>query len=165
MNAAELLREARTDAGLTQRELARRATTSQAAVARYETGAAVPSIPTLRRLLAAAGRELELTTRPRRAPFTGPVGRRVEAHRPQLERLLREHGASRPRVFGSVARGQDSHDSDLDLLVDVAHPDYIGLELLRLAVADELGTPVDLAVESLLRPGVRERSLAEAVPL
>jgi uncharacterized protein len=165
MNVAELLREARSSAGLTQRELARRARTSQAAVARYETGRSVPSIATLRRLVESAGCELVISTEPRRPPFTGPVGRRVEAHRSQLERVLREHGATRPRVFGSVARSEDRETSDLDLLVHVEEPDYIGLEELRLAVEDELGRPVDLAVESLLRDEVRERSTAEAVPL
>jgi uncharacterized protein len=165
MDVAELLREARADAGLTQRELARRARTSQAAIARYETGVATPSIATLRRLLAAAGRELVISAEPRRAPFTGPVGRLVEARRPQLERVLVQHGARRPRVFGSVARGDDHERSDLDLLVDVDPADYVGLEELRLAVEDALGLPVDLAIESLLRDDVRERSLAEAVPL
>jgi uncharacterized protein len=165
MDTAGLLRRARAEAGLTQRDLARAASTSQAAVARYETGAAVPTIRTLRRLLGAAGYELAISARPRRVAFTGPIGRRVEAHRPQLERVLAEHGATRPRVIGSVARGEDRETSDLDLLVDIEEPDYVGLEELRLAVQDELGRPVDLAVESLLRDEVRERSLAEAVPL
>lgn len=58
-----LLREARARAGLTQRELARRAGTSQSVVARIEQGRCDPSTATLARLLAAAGFELraELT--------------------------------------------------------------------------------------------------------
>lgn len=160
-----MLRGARIRAGLTQREVAERARTSQAAVARYETGAAVPSIPTLRRLLAAAEHDLSLSATPRRREFTGPVGGEVEAHRPRLQRILEEYAASRPRVFGSVARGEDRDDSDLDLLVDVERPDYVLLEELRTALEDELGRPVDLAVESLLRDEVREQSLSEAVPL
>jgi uncharacterized protein len=165
MDVATLLRETRTTAGLTQRDLARAAKTSQAAVARYESGASVPSISTLRRLLGAAGHDLSIAATPRRRALTGPVGRRVEAHRLQLERILEDHGATRPRVFGSVARGEDRETSDLDLLVDVEEPDYIGLEELRLALQDELGRPVDLAVEMLLRDDVRERSSSEAVPL
>lgn len=49
------LRTARRRAGLTQRQLAERAGTSQAAVARYERGRTVPDVATLARLLAAAG--------------------------------------------------------------------------------------------------------------
>lgn len=58
------LREARLAAGLTQRELARRAGTSQAAVARYETAAVLPDLDTLARLLLVCGQRLELTVTP-----------------------------------------------------------------------------------------------------
>ena len=53
-----ILREARLRAGLSQRELARRAATSQSVVARIEQGRSDPSTATLARLLAAAGFEL-----------------------------------------------------------------------------------------------------------
>lgn len=165
MDIAATLRGARQRAGLTQRELAQRASTSQAAVARYETDAAVPSIATLRRLLDAAGHDLELSAVPRRRAFTGPVGSLVEEHRPRLQQILEEHAASRPRVFGSVARGEDRDSSDLDLLVHVERPDYVLLEELRATLEEELGHPVDLAVESLLRDEVLERSISEAEPL
>lgn len=58
-----LLRDARLRAGLTQRQLAQRAETSQSVVARIEQGRSDPSTATLARLLAAAGFELraELT--------------------------------------------------------------------------------------------------------
>ena len=55
---ARLLRAAREQAGLTQRELARRSGTSQSVVARIEQGRTDPSSATLARLLAAAGYEL-----------------------------------------------------------------------------------------------------------
>ncbi len=58
MTPAELLRRARTTAGLTQRELARCARTAQSVVARIEQGLTSPSWDTLSRLLAAAGFEL-----------------------------------------------------------------------------------------------------------
>jgi transcriptional regulator with XRE-family HTH domain len=62
-NAADLLREARTRAGLTQRELAKRARTAQSVIARIERGQSDPSWETLTRLIAAAGFSLhsELT--------------------------------------------------------------------------------------------------------
>jgi transcriptional regulator with XRE-family HTH domain len=53
-----LLRKVRRDAGLSQRQLARRANTSQPAIARYERGAATPSWETLQRLASACGRQL-----------------------------------------------------------------------------------------------------------
>jgi transcriptional regulator with XRE-family HTH domain len=65
-DAANLLREARRRAGLTQRELAKRAGTAQSVVARIERGLRDPSWQTLERLIAAAGFSLhaELTLRP-----------------------------------------------------------------------------------------------------
>ena len=61
---AEVLREARSLAGLTQRELARRASTAQSVVARIERGATSPSWETLSRLLEAAGFALDISLRP-----------------------------------------------------------------------------------------------------
>jgi transcriptional regulator with XRE-family HTH domain len=66
LDAARLLRTARERAGLTQRELARRARTSQSVVARIEAGQTSPSTATLSRLLGASGFEVraELVPRP-----------------------------------------------------------------------------------------------------
>jgi transcriptional regulator with XRE-family HTH domain len=55
LDAANLVRDARTKAGLSQRELARRAKTAQSVVARIEGGQTSPSWDTLNGLLAAAG--------------------------------------------------------------------------------------------------------------
>jgi uncharacterized protein len=57
-----LVRELRLAAGLSQRALARRAETSQPAIARYERGTATPSWETLQRLAAACGRWVKLST-------------------------------------------------------------------------------------------------------
>jgi transcriptional regulator with XRE-family HTH domain len=63
--ASRLLIEARRRAGLTQRDLARRARTAQSVVARIESGTASPSWQTLERLLRAAGFALSATLTPR----------------------------------------------------------------------------------------------------
>lgn len=59
-DAGDLLRAARERHGLDQRELARRAATSQAQISRIERGETVPSVDTLSRLLATMGERLEL---------------------------------------------------------------------------------------------------------
>jgi transcriptional regulator with XRE-family HTH domain len=61
---ATLVREMRLAVGLSQRAMARRAATSQPAIARYERGAATPSWETLERLAAAAGQRLRLEAEP-----------------------------------------------------------------------------------------------------
>jgi transcriptional regulator with XRE-family HTH domain len=64
MEAAALLREVRRRHGLTQRQLAARARTSQAAISRIERGLVSPSIETLTRLLDLMGEELRLAAEP-----------------------------------------------------------------------------------------------------
>lgn len=67
-DVARLVREARTMAGLTQRELAQRVGTSQSVVARTERGQTVPTAETVEKLLAAAGFELWVELVPGAAP-------------------------------------------------------------------------------------------------
>jgi transcriptional regulator with XRE-family HTH domain len=66
LDPAHLLREARSKAGLTQRELSKRAGTAQSVIARIELGQTSPTAATLNHLLSAAGFELrtELVVRP-----------------------------------------------------------------------------------------------------
>src|SRR5216117_420470 len=64
-STAELLRQARLKAGLSQRQLAQRAGTAQSVIARIERGQTSPTWDTLERLLAAAGYELAPQVQPR----------------------------------------------------------------------------------------------------
>ena len=64
-STAELLRQARLKAGLSQRQLAQRAGTAQSVIARIERGQSSPTWDTLERLLAAAGYELAPHVQPR----------------------------------------------------------------------------------------------------
>ena len=91
-----LLREARLRAGLTQRELARRAGTSQSVVARIEQGRSDPSTATLARLLAAAGFELRAELTPIGVADTHMLGDvpRILSLTPE-ERLLEVRNVSR----------------------------------------------------------------------
>ena len=82
-----MVADARTRAGMSQRELAQRAGTSQSAIARIESGTVSPSFATARRLLAACGFELRLSLAP--AGATDPV---IEAYKRDVDRtLLREN--------------------------------------------------------------------------
>jgi uncharacterized protein len=168
-SAGALLRRARVAAGLSQAELAARAGVTQSVISAYESGQRQPSIPALARLIDAAG--FELTLGMRRPPgrlrrLSGPVGRRVRRHRQDLITAAAAHGIENLRVFGSVARGEDRPDSDVDLLVDLPP----GLSLFELARAEAdleaiLGTRVELIPAADLKPGVRERAERDLVEL
>lgn len=64
VTAGELVRDARRRHGLTQRQLAARARTSQAAISRIERGLVSPTVATLAQLLDLMGEELELSAAP-----------------------------------------------------------------------------------------------------
>ena len=90
----------------------------------------------------------------------------IESHRQQLLSLARRRGVTSVRVFGSMLRGDDHEHSDVDLLVTLA-PGVSGLALggLLFDAEELLGRRADVVTEGSLHPALRERVLADAVPL
>jgi uncharacterized protein len=80
--------------------------------------------------------------------------------------IARRHGVTSVRVFGSVARGEESSESDIDLLVTTGpkvspwFPAGLVLDLEEL-----LGRHIDVVTEKGLNPLLRDQVLSEAVPL
>jgi predicted nucleotidyltransferase len=90
----------------------------------------------------------------------------LRSRRDRLAGLAARHGARNLRVFGSVARGSADATSDVDLVVDLKPGrSLLDLGALLLDLEEELGCRVDLVTEAGLRPGLRQRVLAEAMPL
>ena len=109
-----------------------------------------------------------LATKPQDAPPRAALrpSAALIAGRAAVLRALARFGLSRPRVFGSVARGEDTEDSDLDLLVEAgARTSLLDLAAARNALEDALGVRVDLVTEDDRPGGIRAAALAEAVPL
>ena len=90
----------------------------------------------------------------------------LERYRAEILNVATRHGVQNVRVFGSLARGEGSESSDLDLLVTLGEGrsllDLIGL---KQDVEDIIHRSVDVVTERALSPYLRERVLAEAVPL
>jgi uncharacterized protein len=90
----------------------------------------------------------------------------LEKHRITVNELVVRHNALNPRIFGSVARGDDTELSDLDLLVDATQSTTLfDLGELQLALEDALGISVDVCTISDLPARFRSAVLAEARPL
>jgi len=94
----------------------------------------------------------------------------LEALHKQKDRIhaaCRQYGARRIRVFGSVARGEERPDSDIDFLVDF--PPGYDLFGQRMPLAERLaeitGRRLDLIPEHELNHHLREAVLKEAVEL
>jgi predicted nucleotidyltransferase len=85
---------------------------------------------------------------------------------PEVRAILARYPVANPRLFGSVARGQDREDSDLDLLVeDRDGLTYFALAQLKTELEHCLGVSVDIGLEAGLKPTTRHFVLADARPL
>jgi len=90
----------------------------------------------------------------------------LDAHREAIREAAIRCRTSNPRVFGSVARGNDNDNSDLDLLVDpLPGATLLDLGGLQVQLQDLLGVRVDVLTPGDLPVGFRERVLREAVPV
>lgn len=168
VTAGALLRQARSRAGLTQRELARRAGVAQSVVAAYESGTREPSLGTLAALVEATGISLSVDLGPAvpTAPPPGPIGRRLRRRRASVLALAARHGVSDLRVFGSVARGEEGPRSDLDLLVHL--PEDAGLFALgrfKEELEALLKVPVDVVPDDGVKPRLRATIAKDLVAL
>lgn len=163
--AARLIKEARTAAGLTQAELAQRAGTSQPTIAAYEAGDKVPNVSTLERVLGATGTTLT-AIRSQGSQRSGRLRRLLEQRRAEIVELATRHHARNVRVFGSVARGEETEASDIDLLVDM-DPGRSLLDQVRLRreLAELLAVEVDVVTTGGLLARDESSILGEAVPL
>jgi len=80
-----------------------------------------------------------------------------------IERICARNDVALLRVFGSAARGEDTAESDLDLLVEFTEPksllDLIGIEQ---EFEEALGRNVDLVTPASLSPYLRDQVVREA---
>ena len=81
--------------------------------------------------------------------------------------ILKRRGVKRAGVFGSVVRGEAGEGSDVDILVEIERDDMSLLDFvgIKLELEEALGRKVDLVEYSALKPLLRERILAEEVPI
>jgi predicted nucleotidyltransferase len=90
----------------------------------------------------------------------------LETYREAILKTASRHGARNVRVFGSLARGEGSESSDLDLLVTLGEGrSLLDLVSLKQDLEDLIHRPVDVVTEQGLSPYLRQQILSEAVPL
>ncbi len=91
----------------------------------------------------------------------------VDVDRERLREVCERYGVASLEVFGSLARGDDRDDSDVDLLYVLKPGTRLGFRLFDLEdeLAVLLGRPVDLVARSSVNKYLREQVLADARPL
>ncbi len=142
-------------AGPTQADICARTGIARPNLSAYETGRRVPSPDTLARIHEAC------RIRPSEA---------LEIYREQVIAIVRAHHGVAVDVFGSVARGEDRWDSDLDLLVQMDdEAGYFDLIRMKSALEEQLGVSVDVvsknAVTAATGDGVGRQILRDARPI
>jgi predicted nucleotidyltransferase len=84
----------------------------------------------------------------------------------QHESELKAAGIVHLRLFGSVARGEESPESDIDLIADLDRSkrlSLVGMAHLENRLSDLLGVKVDLSPSESMKEAVRARALREAI--
>jgi predicted nucleotidyltransferase len=149
--AAEMIRRARLDVGMSQADLARAAGMQQPTISAYESGRKQPRAESLDRVLRAA-----------RLRPSIPLALYADAIR---EEATKFH-LSDVRVFGSALRGEDTEDSDIDLLVSASSSaSLFDLGGFALAVEDITGFAVDLLTDDQTKDVHFAHVHDQAVPL
>lgn len=136
--------------GMSQRALAGRAGVKQPLIAAIEAGRRRPSDS------AGAALDRALAIRPSVA---------LAARREEVQALFAQAGLPEPRVFGSVARGDDQESSDLDLVVEFTDlHDIVDLLTLEHSLENLLTVAVDI-VDARAGGRVLEQARADVVEL
>jgi len=90
----------------------------------------------------------------------------LRKEREQIKKVAQKHGASNIRVFGSISRGEERPESDIDFLVDFeADRSLFDLVRLKLELEELLGHEVDLVTEKAMHRLIASRVIKEAIPL
>ena len=90
----------------------------------------------------------------------------LATHRSSIRRIVASHRACNPQVFGSVVHGDDTEDSDLDILIDpTADTSLFDIGAIRHELLQLLGLPVDVLTPKALPEKFRAIVLAEALPI
>ena len=80
--------------------------------------------------------------------------------------VLKRYGIARAAVFGSVARGDNRSDSDVDVVIEIPRP-YGLFEFMEIknGLEDILGKKVDLVEYRSIKPRVRENIIKDQVQI
>jgi uncharacterized protein len=90
----------------------------------------------------------------------------LKRKRDEILCIASDHGARNVRVFGSLARGEASPDSDIDILVKLdPGRSLLDIVAIKQDLEDLIGCEVDVVTEAAISPYIREQVLKEAVSL
>lgn len=86
-----------------------------------------------------------------------------QQHREAIRQIVEQHNARNPRVFGSVLHGQDTAESDIDILIDTTEETSLfDIGAIRAELVELLGVEVDVLTPAALPDRWKAQVLNEA---
>ena len=90
----------------------------------------------------------------------------MQAVQDTILEILRKNEVKRAAFFGSIVRDEMDEESDIDILIEFeGRKSLLDLSRLKNELEDDVNRRVDLLTYRSLHPGLRDRILAEQVPI
>lgn len=91
---------------------------------------------------------------------------KIDEIKRKIEPILKRYGVKRAGIFGSVVRGEENEESDIDVLVEIeGRMSLLDFAGLKLELEEALGRKVDLGEYSVIKPIIKEQILSEEVTI
>jgi len=91
---------------------------------------------------------------------------KIDEIKRKIEPILKRYGVKRAGIFGSVVRGEENEESDIDVLVEIeGRMSLLDFAGLKLELEEVLGRKVDLGEYSVIKPIIKEQILGEEVAI
>ena len=88
---------------------------------------------------------------------------KIDKLKSKIIKVLKEHKVVRAGIFGSYARGEETKDSDIDILVKTYKPLGFAFMQIQFDLEDELMKKIDLLSYNAIHPLLKERILNEEI--
>ena len=94
------------------------------------------------------------------------VSNTIKSKREEILNIAQKFGAKNVRIFGSMARGEENPESDLDIIVEMEKgSSLLDIIAIKQDIEELLGRKVDVVTEASISPYIRNTVLREAVNL
>jgi len=94
------------------------------------------------------------------------IMKKIDKIKRKILPILKRYNVRRAGIFGSVVRGEEHEESDIDVLVEIeSRMSLLDFAGLKLELEEALGKRVDLGEYSTIKPIIKEQILSEEVSI
>ena len=94
------------------------------------------------------------------------IMKKIDEIKRKILPILKRYNVKRAGIFGSIARGEENEESDIDILVEIeGRMSLLDFAGLKIELEEALGKRVDLGEYSTIKPIIKEQILSEEVSI